>query len=371
MKKIVAFTITAILLSITLLLITCQKEYSYEGGPINGGSSGTAVYSFVGTAGNCSGATVAGKYYAGKLLDAGNTVQLQVDVSTAGTYQLNTTSSNGFRFSASGSFTTTGVQMIVLTASGTPAITGPYTFYTSLTTGCAFLVLVEQAPVAIAAFSFSGAPGACSNAKLHGDYFIGTSLTNANTVDITVDVTAVGAYTIKTDTINGISFSASGSFTNMGIQTVTLVGKGTPDLARNLTFVPRSTAVIGCNFYVTVLPISSGPMATYVLESSFGSPSPCIYTVSGNYSAGTQLTAANSITIKVFVTVAGNFAVSSNETNGMLFTYTGIFTATGSQFLTLQAIGKPITQGQYTFTPEIVGPHPLGGQACDVGITVN
>jgi hypothetical protein len=369
MNRSVSFlSLVTILLLPVLFFITCQKEYSYEGGPISGGSSGTSAYTFVGAGAACSGAVINGNYYAGTALNVTNTVQLQVDVTVVGTYNISTTAVNGFKFSGSGSFSVTGIQTISLTGSGTPAAEGSYTFHTPATSNCSFIVVVTKAPVVQASFNLSGAPNACATATVQGNYFPGVDLTASNTVTIAVDVNSVGAYSIKTDTINGISFSVSGSFTNTGAQTVTLVGSGTPVSARNLTFTPKSGSS-GCTFPITVIP--SGVLATYVLESGFGSPSPCIATFSGSYAAGNVLDNSNNVTIRVFVTVAGNFAISSDLVNGMIFTYTGTFTTTGLQFVTLQGIGTPTVAGSFTFVPQIVGPHPLGGQSCGFSITVN
>jgi hypothetical protein len=368
MNKSASFiTLATILLLPVLFFITCQKEYSYEGGPLSSSSSGTGVYTFVGAGGPCSGATVNGNYYAGTALDAGNTVQLQVDVTTAGTYTLST-SFNGMKFSASGSFSGTGIQFITLTGSGAPVTEGTVSLHTPGSPNCSFTVIVNKAPVVQANFILSGAPNACTTATVKGNYFPGVDLTASNTVTIDVDVSAVGAYTIKTDTIDGISFSASGTFTSTGSQTVILTGSGTPNTARNLTFTPRSGSS-GCTFLIEVIP--SGVLATYVLESGFGSPSPCIATFSGSYTAGTVLDNSNNVTIRVFVTVAGNFAIATDVVNGMIFTYSGNFTTTGLQFVTLQGSGSATTAGTFSFVPQIVGPHPLGGQSCGFNITVN
>jgi hypothetical protein len=369
MKRSTSFlTLVTLLLLPVLFFITCQKEYSYEGGPLSSASSGTAIYTFVGAGGACSGAMVSGNYYAGIALDAANTIELQVDVTMAGTYNLSTSAVNGIKFSGSGSFSVTGIQTITLTGSGSPAAEGSYTFHTPATSNCSFIVLVNKAPVVQANFILSGAPNACATATVKGNYFPGVDLTASNTVTIAVAVSTVGAYTIKTDTINGISFSATGMFTNTGAQTVTLVGSGTPNIARNLTFTPRAGSS-GCTFIVEVIP--SGVSATYVLESGFGSPNPCIATFSGSYTAGNLLDNSNNVTIRVFVTVVGNFAIATDVVNGMIFTYSGTFTATGLQFVTMQGSGTPVAPGTFSFIPKIVGPHPLGGESCGFSITVN
>ena len=362
------FSVVLLLMIPVLFFITCQKEYSYEGGPVNGSSSGTAVYTFEGAGGTCTAAVVSGNYYSGVALTAANTVQLEVNVTSPGTYNVSTSSLNGISFAASGNFTSTGMQLIILTGNGIPSAEGNSTFFTPVTPSCSFTVPVTAAPVAIANFTLAGAPGSCTAANVLGDYFAGTPLTSFNTVTLSVNVTSPGAYTLKTDTIDGISFIASGTFNNTGVATVVLKGSGTPNVAQNLTFTPMAGSS-GCTFTVAVLP--TGPLATYVLESGSGNPSPCVALISGTYSTGIRLSAAESVSIRVYVSVVGNFAISSNVVNGMLFTYAGTFTATGTQFIALPGSGTPAVPGSFVFIPQIVGPHPLGGQACGFNITVN
>jgi hypothetical protein len=55
----------------------------------------------------------------------------------------------------------------------------------------------------------------------------------------------------------------------------------------------------------------------------------------------------------------------------MMFSYTGVFSTTGSMDVILYGSGTPLTRGNFTFIPEIVGPHPLGGEACAFFIPVN
>ena len=83
-----------------------------------------AAYTLAGTPTNCSGAVVQGTYTAGTALNAGNTVSLQVNVTTPGTYNLATTPTNGMTFFGSGTFNATGLQNITLQGTGTPTTAG-------------------------------------------------------------------------------------------------------------------------------------------------------------------------------------------------------------------------------------------------------
>jgi len=56
--------------------------------------------------------------------------------------------------------------------------------------------------------------------------------------------------------------------------------------------------------------------------------------------------------------------------NGVYFSASGEFTSTGVQFVTLYGVGTPTIVGTYTLRPEIVGPTPIGGAACDFDLDV-
>ena len=75
--------------------------------------------------------------------------------------------------------------------------------------------------------------------------------------------------------------------------------------------------------------------------------------------------------MNVYVTSVGNFAIATNTVNGMTFAFSGAFTTTGTQRVTLVGTGIPVTKGSFALSPQIVGPHPLGGQVCGIVITVN
>jgi hypothetical protein len=83
--------------------------------------TGAAVFTLAGAPGGCTPATVAGTYTAGTALTSSNTVTISANVTTIGTYSVTTTAVNGMTFSATGAFTATGPQSVVLVGSGTPA----------------------------------------------------------------------------------------------------------------------------------------------------------------------------------------------------------------------------------------------------------
>jgi hypothetical protein len=223
-------------------------------------------------------------------------------------------------------------------------------------------------PVGNGTFTLAGSPNDCQNFIARGNYIANTRLVSSNTVDIHVNVIVAGNYTLTTDTLDGIWFSGSGTFTNTGDQTITLAGNGIAEFARNLIFT-LLTGSSTCTFKVIVT--NSEPLAIYVLESFFGNPNPCNHTIAGTYTSNTPLSISNTVSVRVYVTYRGNFTIATNTINGMMFSYSGIFTTNGFQDVILYGSGTPVSRGTFTLTPEIVGPHPLGGQACAVFITVN
>lgn len=369
MKRFFSFRKGLLLLIVSsMIFIMCAKEYSYEGGATGSGSStGSAVYTMVGAGGNCLGSVVNGNYTTGNALDGSNTIVLQVDVSTAGTYSITTAAQDGFSFSGSGTFTTTGAQTVTLTGNGTPAAAGTFTFSTPASSICSFTITVTTAE---AGYTLAGAPGTCQDFKVTFTPHPGKALDQYSTVDISVNVTTLGAYSITTDTLDGISFSVTGSFTKTGTQTVSLVGSGTPQYARNLHFtVNTSSGAASCGFDVAV--VDNLPLATYVIESGGGGFSTCVATTSGTYTAGVALGSANTISTRVTVVNVGNYTISTSLINGIQFAHSGTFTATGPQLVTLEGSGTPIAAGNFTFQPTIVGPAPLGGVGCNLTLTVN
>jgi hypothetical protein len=341
---------------ILTLFSKCKKEYSYEGG--------LASFTILSNGGSCL-AALSGSYYSGVPLGNSNKVLLQVDVTTPGVFSLQTNTSAGIFFSASGSFTDTGIQVITLTGNGTPNAVGDFSFTPEIPSSCSFIVTISQQQIIQANYSLSGAPNQCNQVQVNGDYFTGAAMTGKNFVVLQVDVISAGDYTIRTDTLNGIFFSASGTFTKTGLQTINLTGSGTPTNAQNLVFTPKGNNGSACGFNLTIL--NSGPPATYVIESG---QNLCIGSPAGAYTAAIPMSAANTYTLEVFVTFLGNFTIATKTLNGIYFYYTGTFTQLGDQMVTLTAYGTPSVIGNFIYTPEIVGPAPLGGQACDFTLPV-
>ena len=97
---------------------------------------------------DCTSAVLSGTYETGTSMTSSNTVALNVNVSTIGSWNLSTTAVNGITFNGSGNFTTTGAQTITLTASGTPTANGNVTIpVNNGTSSCSFPLTITAAAV--------------------------------------------------------------------------------------------------------------------------------------------------------------------------------------------------------------------------------
>ena len=359
--------------AIAVLFFSCQKETSLDtGNPPNPTPQPTAVFALSGTPNACTGAMVNGAYIVSTILSATNTVTIQVNVTSIGSYTISTNTVNGYKFSGAGAFTTTGNQNVTLTGSGTPTAVGTDSFTPQAgASGCTFSVTVVAPTPAV--FTLAGAPNACAPATVNGAYSLNTPLSAANTVAIQVNVTSTGPYSITTNTVAGVSFSATGAFITTGNQTVTLAGSGTPTAQGAAAFTPQA-GTSSCTFTVNVFGAASFTMA--------GAPGACTNPViNGTYTSGTPLDASNTVTVSVNVTVPGTFTLTTNTVGGMTFSKTGTFATTGTQSVTLNGSGTPTTTGANVLSPQagactfainVTGPaaYTLGGApgACTGGV---
>ncbi|XMO85461.1 fibrinogen-like YCDxxxxGGGW domain-containing protein [Algibacter sp. AS12] len=98
----------------------------------------------------------------------------------------------------------------------------------------------------------------CSSPTATGAFASGTNLNSTYTITIDVLVNVIETYTISTNTVNGYSFSASGAFSNIGLNRITLTGSGTPILEQTdtftITFAGKNDT---CNIDITVTTVLS------------------------------------------------------------------------------------------------------------------
>lgn len=343
-----------------VLLMSCQKEYSYEGGP-------QAGYIIEGSPANCAPLVLSGFYIAGTPVESSNTLQITVQVTIAGNYTIFTLPTDGISFSASGNFADTGTKIVTLQCSGVPDSAGNFLLKIPGSNGCYFtLKVLKKAP---ASYTMAGYPNDCTQPVIAGTYSSGINIDATNTVTFEVIVNTPGDYTITTDTINGISFSATGHFNTAGPQTVVLNGNGDPDAPGLLYFNVKADSS-QCSFSVPVQ--CALPLATYVLQSGVG-PAGLVcspQSIQGTYTAGVVLNNMNTITVTPYATVPGNYSISTDKINGIIFSASGNFPAAGEYSVPLKGIGTPLVSGTFTFTPYIIGPSPIGGSSCEVSLAV-
>jgi hypothetical protein len=211
--------------------------------------------------------------------------------------------------------------------------------------------------------SLQSSAGDCLSKKVGGTYTATKSLGDSNYIDVTIDVTETGHYTVYTDTLNGYYFSGSGTFSTIGSNTVRMKGFGTPGSAGTNDFTVFYDSSF-CSVGITVLPGTggSGGTAVYTLQSS---GTDCMNAVpAGTYTQGVALTSANKITIQVNVTNVGTWNVITPSVAGFSFSGAGTFTTTGVQSITLTASGTPNASGSQVF------PVTVGSSSCSFTIPV-
>jgi hypothetical protein len=238
------------LLLLTVFVMSCKKEYSYEKGVFT--PSAGSLQS--GTTGDCLGSVVGGTYQADVSLGDSNHVDVKVDVTTAGSYTISTDTINGFYFSAAGSFTATGENTVRLQGNGKPQTVGTNIFTVTYdSTQCTFSIpTLPGGTGGTAVYTLQGAPNNCNPGSTQGTYAAGIATNSSNTATVNVDVTTVGTYSIVTTAVDGVTFSASGTFSGAGAQAIVLNASGTPTAEGSFT-VPVTVGSTTCSFPLTIV----------------------------------------------------------------------------------------------------------------------
>ncbi|GAA3613623.1 fibrinogen-like YCDxxxxGGGW domain-containing protein [Flavivirga amylovorans] len=124
----------------------------------------------------------------------------------------------------------------------------------------------------------------CNSVNTNGVFSTGLPFTNLNTLTIDVLVNSYDTYNITTNTVNGYSFSGSGIFSSLGVNTVTLTGSGTPIAAQTDTFTIDFIGTnLTCNVDVTVM---NGFAANCLEYYNAGSRTDGIYTIDPDGTGG-------------------------------------------------------------------------------------
>lgn len=85
----------------------------------------------------------------------------------------------------------------------------------------------------------------CNTVKVNGSYTVDATLGANHYIDITVNVDYPGSYSIQTNELNGVKFSASGTFSGQGQQTVRLTPNGKFTTGGNLNYTITTNSQAG------------------------------------------------------------------------------------------------------------------------------
>lgn len=350
MKFLKIFTTVII---VALLFNSCQKELYFD---LSGQSEGSLKSDA--TSNNCLPSTINGVYKVNTATNADNYIEVQVDVSVVGLYSIVSDTLNGYSFSGNGVFETSGIHTVRLYSSGTPLTEGVNSFTIFYNDSHCVLDVEVQPEITnpAATYTLGGAGGSCTGVLLAGSYSAGVPLTSSNTITINVGVTSPGTFSISTNTMNGVSFSASGNL-SVSNSTITLTGSGTPSAAGAFYFTVNAGSQT-CTFSVT---FDQGPNpAVYTFG---GAPNDCTGAIlMGEYSVGNPTTLTHTATITVNVTAVGSYTISSQTVNGISFFANGEFSVIGVQQVILIASGTPLSAGTFNYT--VTG----GGSTCTFSV---
>ena len=331
--------------SATLGFTTPQRSFAYSVRCIMGDatSGGTSVISSFGTS-SSTGQMVSGQ------AASGVTQTINV-IATIGTYDIVTSTKNGIKFAGNGTFTNTGSNQIVLTASGTPSEAISSTFTLNTTPSYTFSRTSTGSTNGTAVVN-SYTPISSSGTMFQSFSFDNTA---GVTQTISADVTTPGTYNIKAIN-NGVTFIASGTFTNSGVQNITLTASGNPTNAGNYTFTSNTVpSAIFSN--TTFIPEgSSGGSARITWDGVSQSGLTTAQTTENSRNI-VRLTEASTYSppfvqyIAVNVTQIGSYNIEtvSNRNEGEGHTLrlvgSGTFSTTGVQTIPLYYYGQALNNG--------------------------
>jgi hypothetical protein len=355
------FKIPFYLFLLMVLFNACKKEYSIENSSL---TIHTGTWQFNDSlklfSGNMDSAYIDSSvsttkvlHLVGTSLDGSQTfhMELYADTFNVGTYKASL-------FQSTFEYTTTaktiyqadqliGEFIVNITSFSNTQITGTFSGTVNDSTNTLKQITLGKftstiAHAAISSGVFGDSLGICKPVTVSGAYIPGTQLAGANTVQVQVTVAAVGAYTIFSDTLNGVSFSTSGTFTTTGVQTVILNGTGNPVSAGDQNFI-INYGTSQCSFKV-----SFGVPATGTLGGGGGACTP--FVVAGNYQQGITLNVSNTVQLQVTIVAPGTYNITSTSSNGVTFSGSGTFPSTGVQTVILTGIGTPTGQGTQNYS---------------------
>ncbi|WP_010254933.1 hypothetical protein [Myroides injenensis] len=277
----------------------------------------------------CSTISFSGQLIQGQPLDESRDfLSITLDVTTIGDYNIDVVTDNGYYFSTSGTFMSTGPVTIKLKGFGVPAVGYSDQITSSVvntTIGDKIILVVNgkrenicnttMLNVIKAPISFTLD---CTSYKISDQpYLIGQTVDqNKHYVDIDVNVTNKGIYRIQSNQVNGISFKGTGTLKNTGVNTVRLYAEGKPIAEGNYPFTVTTNSDGGgneCSFTINVKGVD------YEVDLSKSK-------YLGTYTQNTKLTSANKLEVEVLVKSPGkaSFKVIATDNDLVEFTATDV-----------------------------------------------
>ncbi len=278
-------------------------------------------------------------------MTVGNTVNyvthsLNAYVTKLGTYNL-FASANGVNYTATGTFTSLGNQIIVLNASGIPIAIENSRFELNVSNPPTFYISIQSNPSTKGTAIIESWSGA---GVLSGSLFV-NKVVSGVTYSLTANVTRAGTYHI--DVIaNGITFESIGTFTNTGTNTVLFNVTGTPNIiTNNLQILLNSLSGLYSSPSILISPNPSSNGTASITGWTIGEQS-------GSGYVGQVVQDLTKVLI-ADVTAAGTYSIST-IVNGVTFAATGAFAGTGSQTVRLAASGTPTNLWNTIYTTNTI-----------------
>lgn len=304
----------------------------------------------------CASIAPTGSYNIGIPLTVANKLAVEVNVTNLGFWSMSTNTVNGYSFSATGTYTSLGIQTVNLLGTGTPIASGTNSFNLSSNASTTGSGACSGIPVTVDPVAYTMD---CSTATQNGTYMQNVALISSNTITLPVNVIATGQTTISTTTASGITFTSGLiNLSVLGAQSVILKGSGTPTASGTIpltvTGTPGTAGTCALNVTTNAQPV------TYTTNCGG-------ITVAGTYAPGVAMDATNTMTIPVTVTYVGAYTITTNTVNGISFSATGTFATTGLQSVVLTATGTPTAGGPFSYA--ITANSTNGSTACNKSIS--
>jgi len=294
---------------ITSVIISCQKELSYEA------DQNTGHGTLYDTNNSCQPIVPNGTYYNGvNAARDTNYVKVIVTITQTGAYTLRTDSSNGFYFSDTGYFSKLGVDTLTLQAYGTPILNRPTDFTLTLDSStCGFTIIVQDS----------------TGTGLGGDGGVSVNPGDSSFVD---------PNPAATNTWHLIDSSSLEEYSGIFDPTSTIIPQGGFLSATNdtLTVIGQASAIDTAFVIKLVLPTKSivpGTIYPLVSDNALALVLPSITTANLIYSADNQSATAASANGNSYITItdytngqlAGSFHVYAYRQDGILTLIAGSF----------------------------------------------